>query len=166
MDTRHPLRWFLVLAALGLLGCETKTETVPAPIPHAVSHTPHPKGRAVDIAFTDVQPVPRFQARPQYPVAFRKAGIDGEALVDFIVDESGASTQVDFVRATDFAFARAAMVAVSQWRFVPARKDGVVVACHMQVPIIFTVRESTGRPPPKAAVRTVGGRVRPQDTES
>lgn len=34
----------------------------------------------------DMQPRPTFQARPKYPLELRRAGIGGEATVDFIVD--------------------------------------------------------------------------------
>ncbi len=37
----------------------------------------------------DQQPVPKFQARPQYPSELRQAGVMGSVVVDFIVDKDG-----------------------------------------------------------------------------
>lgn len=37
----------------------------------------------------DQQPQPRFQSRPRYPGAARKAGLAGEAVVEFVVDAQG-----------------------------------------------------------------------------
>ena len=42
-----------------------------------------------DLSKLDQQPVARFQARPQYPFEMRRAGIAGEVVVDFIVDNNG-----------------------------------------------------------------------------
>ena len=48
------------------------------------------KGMKVfDISMLDQTPVPKFQARPQYPFEMRRAGIAGEVVVDFIVDTNG-----------------------------------------------------------------------------
>lgn len=46
-------------------------------------------GQVYDISKLDQQPVPKFQARPQYPFELRRAGLGGEAVVDFVVDANG-----------------------------------------------------------------------------
>jgi len=45
--------------------------------------------KVFDPSMLDQQPVPQFQARPQYPFEMRRAGIAGEVTVDFIVDPDG-----------------------------------------------------------------------------
>jgi RNA polymerase sigma factor (sigma-70 family) len=42
-----------------------------------------------DLAKLDQTPRPRYQIRPQYPVELRTAGIEGEVLIDFVVDANG-----------------------------------------------------------------------------
>jgi RNA polymerase sigma factor (sigma-70 family) len=46
-------------------------------------------GQIYDVSQLDRQPRPTFQARPQFPFALRRAGIGGEATVDFVVDPNG-----------------------------------------------------------------------------
>ena len=42
-----------------------------------------------DISRLDRVPTPKFQARPQYPFELRRAGVEGEVVVDFIVGANG-----------------------------------------------------------------------------
>lgn len=92
-----------------------------------------------DIAQLDRAPVPRFQARPQYPADLRKAGISGEVVVDFIVDKEGGVRNAYALRSTHPGFENAAIESVSQWKFKPGAKGGKDVNTHMQVPIVFTL---------------------------
>jgi TonB family protein len=103
--------------------------------------TTHIDLEAIDISRLDVTPVPRFQARPQYPAALRKKGIRGEAVVDFVVDVNGDVKNVSVVRATHPEFGDAAVDAVAQWKFKPGILRERVVNTHMQVPVVFVVNE-------------------------
>ena len=94
-----------------------------------------------DISKLDQPPVPRFQARPQYPFEMRRAGIAGEVLVDFLVDTNGDVQNAYAVRSSQREFEAAAVQAVSKWKFKPGRKSGRNVVTHMQVPIVFTLNE-------------------------
>jgi TonB family protein len=93
----------------------------------------------LDISRVDVIPQVRRQAPPRFPVAFRRQGRGGEAVVDFIVDENGVARDVVAIRATHPDFAAAASEAVAKWRFSPGRKEGRPVRTHMQVPVVFTL---------------------------
>jgi len=85
-----------------------------------------------------VTPAVLTQARPAYPFDLRRAGLNGEALIDFIVDVSGRVIGAYALRASDIQFADAALTAVRQWTFRPGRNAaGEPIAVHMQVPIIF-----------------------------
>lgn len=94
-----------------------------------------------DIANLDQTPVPRFQARPQYPFEMRRAGIAGEVVVDFIVDTKGDVHNAYAIRSSQREFEAAAVLAVSKWKFRPGRKGGRNVNTHMQVPIVFTLSD-------------------------
>ena len=98
------------------------------------------KGIAVwDVSKIDVRPKPKYQATPKYPYELRAAGIEGEALVDFIVDATGKVQNAQVVKSSRREFEQPALVAVSQWQFDPGQKSGQAVNTHMQVPIVFTV---------------------------
>lgn len=97
--------------------------------------------KVFDISMLDQTPVPKFQARPQYPFEMRRAGIAGEVVVDFIVDTNGDVQNAYALRSTQREFEAAAVQAVSKWKFKPGRKGGRDVPTHMQVPIVFTLSE-------------------------
>ena len=97
--------------------------------------------KVFDISMLDVTPVPKFQARPQYPFEMRRAGIAGEVVVDFIVDTAGDVQNAYALRSSQREFEAAAVQAVSKWKFKPGRKGGRDVPTHMQVPIVFTLNE-------------------------
>lgn len=97
--------------------------------------------KVFDISMLDQTPVPRFQARPQYPFEMRRAGIAGEVVVDFIVDTNGDVQNAYAIRSSQREFEAAAIQAVSKWKFKPGRKGGRDVPTHMQVPIVFTLNE-------------------------
>lgn len=85
-----------------------------------------------------VSPAVLTQARPIYPFELRRAGLSGEAYIDFIVDVNGAVIGAYALRASDIQLADAALAAVRQWTFRPGRNAaGEPVAVNMQVPIIF-----------------------------
>ncbi len=133
----HPILTLLatLLAAMAIAGCETQTTAVP------VENREPYVGSAYDLANVDVPPRVVSQARPKYPIAFRKTGMRGLAVVEFIVDENGHTRNLVARKATDVAFAEAAKIALSQWVFLPAKKGGVPVACRMQVPMVFSITE-------------------------
>src|SRR4051812_9269998 len=97
--------------------------------------------KVFDISMLDQTPVPKFQARPQYPFEMRRAGISGEVVVDFIVDTNGDVQNAFALRSSQREFEAAAVQAVSKWKFKPGRKGGRDVPTHMQVPIVFTLNE-------------------------
>ncbi len=85
----------------------------------------------------DRQPRPRMQTRPIYPFEMRRAGIAGQAVVEFIVDRAGNVQQARAVAATNEEFARAAVQSVAEWKFSPGMKDGRPVDTIMRTPITF-----------------------------
>lgn len=89
----------------------------------------------------DRAPVVQFQARPQYPFEMRRAGIEGEVVVDFIVDVDGRVQLAQAIRSSRREFEAAAVLAVSKWKFLPGQKNGKSVPTHMQMPIVFTLEK-------------------------
>lgn len=134
------MKWILpLIAMLGLNACMVTPAVPPVPVPVAVQNHVSFTGDYVDIAAADTAPRPLSRARPIYPAAFRRAGINGEALVEFIIDLDGKPAQVQVLRATDAAFGDSARNSIVQWRFTPALKNGRPVRVRLQVPMVYTV---------------------------
>ena len=79
------------------------------------------------------------QGTPIYPFAMRASGMQGEVLVDFIVDIEGRVRNAYVVRTLNPTFDDPAVEAVRKWKFEPGRVDGVSITTHLQVPVIFTL---------------------------
>ncbi len=87
----------------------------------------------------DNSPRTKAQIAPSYPAAERSAGITGEVLVEFIVDESGHVQHAHVVRSTAAAFESPTIRAVERWRFEPGKKNGRAVRFRMVVPVSFNL---------------------------
>lgn len=94
-----------------------------------------------DLKNLDQAPTPRFQSKPVYPFEMRRAGIEGQVLVGFIVDSRGTVREAYPIRSTHREFESAAVQAVSKWRFRPGKKGGRAVNTRMQVPIVFSITD-------------------------
>lgn len=103
-----------------------------------------------DISKLDRAPVPRFQAKPQYPFEMHRAGIGGEVVVDFIIDTAGDVQKPSALRSTRGEFEAAAVQAVGKWKFNAGQKGGRDVNTHMQVPIVFAIPEKSDAVPAPA----------------
>ncbi len=71
-------------------------------------------------------------------------GLEGNVLVDFLVDTQGNVRQAYAIRSNNPAFEPGALAAVRRWHFQPGLKDGNPVVCHMQVPIVFEIPGNRG----------------------
>lgn len=90
---------------------------------------------------------PISQRAPWFPLSLAEKVPQGEALVEFIVDEEGRARLPRVVSASDEAFGYAAVQGVASWRFEPPTRGGRAVAVRVKAPIRF--RFAT--PPPEAA---------------
>lgn len=70
-------------------------------------------------------------------MAFREAGIEGNAFADLVIDGGGTPSQLEWVGAAGIEFAPAAIETVRQWRYSPAMKDGAVVRCRLQIAVEY-----------------------------
>jgi len=94
-----------------------------------------------DLRSLDQAPVTQFQSQPTYPFEMRRAGIEGEVMVHFIVDTNGEVREAYAQSSTHRGFENAAVFAVSKWRFRPGQKAGRAVNTRMQIPIEFKLTE-------------------------
>ncbi len=85
---------------------------------------------------TPLQPL--HQVSPKYPLALVSDGQTGEAVIEFVIDRDGWVALPRIVSATKPEFGWSAATAVSQWRFVPPRKDGTPVDVRVRAPFDFS----------------------------
>ncbi|HEX2851683.1 MAG TPA: energy transducer TonB [Opitutaceae bacterium] len=132
---------FLAASPLTLLAAE---ETAQAPQP-AEESSPTLASLAkfemptFELVKLDQTPVVKTRVPPLYPSALRKANIEGEVLVDFVVTNEGKVVKAFAAKSSHREFEAAAVAAVSKWKFKPGTKGGRSVNTHMQVPIGFSL---------------------------
>lgn len=78
---------------------------------------------------------------PLYPKALRKQKVEGEAVLQFKIDERGYLSAAKVVRATRSEFGEAALAVIRQWRFLPKVEKGRPVECFAQMPFGFKADE-------------------------
>ena len=84
----------------------------------------------------DQEAVPILAVQPQYPQTARNAGITGKVVLRVLVGVDGRVQDVQIVQSV-LGLTEAAVDAVRQWTFQPARKDGLPVASWFEVPMVF-----------------------------
>jgi periplasmic protein TonB len=95
----------------------------------------------LDVAVEKVAAALPGSAAPMYPDRLRTAGIEGEAMTQFIVDTLGRVEPGSFrvVRATHDAFGDAVRQALPRMRFAPAEARGGRVRMLVQQTFAFTL---------------------------
>ncbi|MCS6922280.1 MAG: energy transducer TonB [Elioraea sp.] len=79
---------------------------------------------------------------PTYPWEARRNRWQGTVLLAVTVSPEGRPVAIDIVRSSGYGVLdEAAVEAVRQWRFVPARRNGVAVEDRVAVPITFRLRD-------------------------
>lgn len=87
----------------------------------------------------DEQPVPVKAVKPVYPEAMAQEKTSGIVTVKLVIDESGNVVEHSVYKSTRSEFDQAALTAVAQWKFKPARKAGAAVRSVITIPIKFTI---------------------------
>lgn len=72
-----------------------------------------------------------------YPEPARRAGIEGQLVLDFIVERDGSTSHVQVVESLHPLCDSAAAAALREVRFVPGRQNGEPVRVHMRLPVRF-----------------------------
>lgn len=77
---------------------------------------------------------------PYYPNAAKQRGIQGKVLLAVVVKIDGSPLQVAISRSSGSSILdEAALDAVKQWRFIPAKRSGQVVQANVVVPVEFKI---------------------------
>jgi TonB family protein len=83
----------------------------------------------------------RDWVQPDYPEAARKAKLEGEVRVEFVVGVDGLVSGAQVVESTDERFNTAALAAVQRWGFEPATEEGKPAASGVGVQIAFKLAQ-------------------------
>lgn len=97
-------------------------------------------GAQVARASETLKLVPKLikQVTPQYPAALKPHGITGSVLLHVVVDENGKATVADIMEPAGFGLDQAAVEAVQQWEYEPARSEGKPVKVYFRVRVNFS----------------------------
>ena len=79
--------------------------------------------------------------KPPYPPYSYKARQEGQVILAVEVLATGESGQVSIFISSGFELLdESALTTVKKWRFLPAKKDGQVIAQNIRVPITFSLK--------------------------
>lgn len=92
----------------------------------------------------DQPPQPIRRVEPVYPSNMIVLEGKGEVILDLVVDAQGRVEDVWAVESTNPWLERAAITAVEQWRFAPAKLAGEPVPAQISQLIVFRVRGNFG----------------------
>jgi protein TonB len=121
-------------------------EPAPSPrLPQAIASAMSPAAGAAPVAEPTLE-APRADAAylrnppPAYPKMLLKRGVEGSVLVRAQVLDDGRCSRVQLKESSGFRlFDEAALTAVKDWRFVPARQGAQTVMAWVDVPIDFRI---------------------------
>jgi TonB family protein len=123
----------LALAALTAIGSQAEEQS--APVMNVVNFT------GDYVTFNEAKPKfrPVRQEQPVYPKHLLSKRVEGFAVVAFLVELDGKTTQCQVVEASDEAFGEAARAAIALWEFSPPQFGGKPGRIAMSFPVEFTV---------------------------
>lgn len=111
----------------------------------ATQSTFQSKSKDVDqsIAITDDITPPRLAevASPDYTAEAKKKKIEGAVTLAIVVDKKGDVIDARVVKGLGYGLDENAIIAVKEWKYKPAEKDGEPVAVKMEVTVDFSLRD-------------------------
>lgn len=86
------------------------------------------------------KPVKIYDPQPQYTEEARRARIQGVVILQAVIDCDGFVTDINVLKGLPLGLTEAAILAVSQWRFEPARQNGQPVSVYYNLTINFRLQ--------------------------
>ncbi|MBI2890818.1 MAG: energy transducer TonB, partial [Nitrospirae bacterium] len=89
-----------------------------------------------------VSSLPAFKSKvePAYPEAARRDGIEGLVILEVGIDENGRAFEVTVVQSGGHGFDEAAVEAMKNSVFYPAKRGDQPVAVRLRIPVRFSLR--------------------------
>jgi len=79
---------------------------------------------------------------PKYPAIARRNREEGLVLVEVLIDEDGQLKDLKIIKSSESEILdRAAVGAISEWSFIPAKKAGVAIISKIVIPINFKLND-------------------------
>lgn len=91
----------------------------------------------INITGLDNPPTARVRIPPDYPFSAKQAGLQGDVMVEFSVDETGRVYDPRVLKSSDRMFEESTLRAVQKWRFEPGKRNGRAVRFRMAIPVVF-----------------------------
>ena len=88
-----------------------------------------------------VKPQYKFRVEPEYPESAKKAGKEGEVLLQATIDEKGIPQNIVAITDIGFGFEEAAIAALKKTTFRPATKGGNPISLQVEIPYSFTLKD-------------------------
>jgi TonB family protein len=100
----------------------------------------HSKGKATPAVDDPSEQPPKIlhQTPPRYPADANRRRIQGQVLVEFLIDEQGRVAHAE-ARESIPALDAAAVATISAWRFEPAQIGGKPIIILAQAPVRFRI---------------------------
>ena len=90
---------------------------------------------------SEPKPISQSNPKPAYPLLAFKMKIQGKVILIVDVAESGSVNKVTISESSgNESLDQSALEAVKNWKFTPARKNGVIVSQVVRVPITFSLK--------------------------
>lgn len=77
---------------------------------------------------------------PDYPIAARRAGIEGAVILRAVINRDGTVGDVDIVKDLPLGLGEAAARSVKRWRFRPATLDGAPIAVYYTITVNYRLQ--------------------------
>jgi len=116
---------------------------VPGGIPDGVAGAPLPGTAFTSNQVERVAQLVAGTGTPQYPETLRSAGLEGDVVVEFVIDTTGRADlrTIRIVSSTHQRFTESAMKALSKARFLPAELGGRRVPQLVRMPFGFKLKQ-------------------------
>ncbi|OHE89352.1 MAG: hypothetical protein A3G75_06730 [Verrucomicrobia bacterium RIFCSPLOWO2_12_FULL_64_8] len=86
-------------------------------------------------------PIPREPTWPRYPEKLKGTGIEGKAVVAFVIDQEGRTVNPKLIKTTHAEFILPAMVTVLRMNFAPVKVKNKPVCVGMRVQFNFSEKD-------------------------
>jgi periplasmic protein TonB len=83
------------------------------------------------------RPRPLSRPTPNYPASLRRQRLEGDVVLEFVVNQQGRVQDIQVLSATHEAFAAPALDAIRGMRFSPGTLDGRAVPVRLRVSVPF-----------------------------
>ncbi len=130
--------FFLLIILLALVACVTLACGSGHRIQSITSDICN--GNANDSPDCATPPLATYSPGPKYPDNERKAGHEGDVMLQLVIGTDGSTHDISVARSLSPDFDKAAIEALKRWTFTPAKRNGKPIPFHTQIQVGFHLR--------------------------